>query len=49
MPSYGFPFSPAEVERGQVFEFKLNHIVHVDEPLTLVRTEIIGGEELAHA
>jgi hypothetical protein len=39
LPSYGFPFSPAEIERGQVYEFKLNHIVEVDDPLELVRMD----------
>lgn len=39
LPSYGFPFTPAEVPRGQVFEFVLNHVVHVDTGLELVRTE----------
>jgi hypothetical protein len=38
MPSFAFPFSPAEVERGAVYEFKLNHVVEVDDPLELVRT-----------
>jgi acyclic terpene utilization AtuA family protein len=38
LPSYAFPFSPSEIERGQVFEFKLNHVVYVDEPDELVRT-----------
>lgn len=37
LPSYAFPFSPAEIERGQVFEFRLNHVVLVDDPLELVR------------
>lgn len=37
MPSYGFPWTPAEVPRGQVYEFKLNHVVEVDDPLELVR------------
>jgi hypothetical protein len=41
LPSYGFPFSPAEIERGRVFEFKLNHVVAVDDPLELIRTEWI--------
>ncbi|VTU39283.1 acyclic terpene utilization AtuA family protein [Variovorax sp. PBL-E5] len=49
MPSYAFPFSPAEVERGQVFEFKLNHVVHVDHPSELVRMEFVGIREAAHA
>jgi hypothetical protein len=38
MPSYGFPFTPADIARGQVFEFRLNHVVEVDDPLELVRT-----------
>jgi len=38
LPSYAFPFSPAEVERGQVFEFHLNHVVHTASPFELART-----------
>jgi len=49
MPSYAFPFSPAEVERGRVYEFKLNHVVHVDNPMELVRTEFVDVKEAAHA
>jgi hypothetical protein len=42
LPSYAFPFSPAEVERGAVYEFKLNHVVQVDDPLELVRTIFVN-------
>ena len=42
LPSFGFPFSPAEVERGEIYEFKLNHIVETESPFELVRTEIIN-------
>jgi hypothetical protein len=38
MPSYGFAFTPADIERGPVFEFRLNHVVECDDPLELVRT-----------
>jgi hypothetical protein len=38
MPSYGFPFSPAEVERGEVCEFHLNHVVALQSPFELLRT-----------
>jgi hypothetical protein len=41
LPSYAFPFSPAEIERGQVYEFKLNHVVEVDDPLELVRISYV--------
>jgi len=37
LPSYAFPFSPAEIERGQVFEFHLNHVVHTSSPFELTR------------
>jgi len=38
MPSYGFAFTPADIPRGPLFEFKLNHVVECDDPLELVRT-----------
>ena len=37
MPSYAFIFSPAEMERGAIYEFKLYHTVFVENPLELVR------------
>ncbi|MGE3076663.1 MAG: acyclic terpene utilization AtuA family protein [Dehalococcoidia bacterium] len=39
LPSYSFAFTPADIERGQVYEFKLNHVVEVAEPSELVRTK----------
>ena len=38
LPSYAFPFTPAEISRGQVFEFLLNHVVEVADGHELVRT-----------
>lgn len=49
LPSYAFPFSPAEIERGQVFEFKLNHVVHVSDPMELVRTVFVQVGEKQYA
>jgi Acyclic terpene utilisation family protein AtuA len=43
LPSYAFPFSPAEIERGQVFEFHLNHVVHTTSPFELARTRWIDA------
>lgn len=37
LPSFAFPFSPAEIERGPIFEFKLDHVVRLNQPLELVR------------
>lgn len=49
LPSYAFPFSPAEIERGQVYEFKLNHVVKVADPHELVRTVHLNLEETVDA
>lgn len=38
MPSYAFAFTPADIERGPVYEFRLNHVVECDDPMELVRT-----------
>jgi len=37
MPSFAFPFSPAEAQLGQFYEFRLQHVVAIDDPLELVR------------
>lgn len=49
LPSYAFAFTPADIDRGPVFEFKLNHVVELDDPLELVRTAWIDlrNEEAA--
>jgi hypothetical protein len=39
LPSYAFPFSPAEIPRGEVYEFLLNHVVHTKDGFELVRTK----------
>ena len=41
MPSYAFLGSPAEIERGPVHEFVLQHAVDVDSADELVRTVVI--------
>ncbi len=45
MPSYAFPFTPAEIERGPLYEFKLNHVVETTDGLELVRTKWIDMNE----
>jgi hypothetical protein len=52
MPSFAFPFSPAEVDLGALYEFKLNHVVALADPLDLTRTTyftIEAGERLVPA
>lgn len=40
-PSFAFPFSPAEVEKGKIYEFKLYHVVEMDDPLEMIRMETV--------
>lgn len=42
LPSLAFATSPAETERGPVYEFVLNHVVDVDDPTAMFRTEFPG-------
>jgi hypothetical protein len=37
LPSYAFPFTPAEIPRGRVYEFRLNHVVHTKDGHELTR------------
>ncbi len=41
LPSFAFPFSPADVDRGAIYEFRLHHVVEVDDPSELVRYEYL--------
>jgi len=41
IPSFAYPFSPAETERGPVYEFVLNHVVEVDSPTELLKMQYI--------
>jgi hypothetical protein len=40
MPTFAFPFSPAEIQRGPLFEFCLNHTLSLDDPMDAFRLEI---------
>ncbi|MEZ5911288.1 MAG: acyclic terpene utilization AtuA family protein [Paracoccaceae bacterium] len=33
MPTFAFPFSPAELDRGALYEFCLNHVMALDDPM----------------
>jgi hypothetical protein len=46
LPSLAFATSPAETERGAAYEFVLNHVVEVDSPTSMFRTE---NRTAAHA
>ena len=40
-PSFAFPFSPAEVEKGKIYEFKLYHVLELDDPFEMIRIETV--------
>ena len=33
MPTFAFPFSPTEMYRGEIYEFCLNHVLELDNPM----------------
>lgn len=47
LPSYGFPFSPAEIELGQTHEFVLNHVVETTDGQELVRMTLLSPDQTA--
>ena len=40
-PTFAFPFSPAEMERGAIYEFCLNHVLELDDPMDAFRLEVV--------
>lgn len=45
MPTFAFPFSPAEMQRGALYEFVLNHVMALDDPMSAFR---IVTDEVGH-
>lgn len=37
MPTFAFPFSPAEMPRGALYEFCLHHVLALDDPMAAFR------------
>ncbi len=40
-PTFAFPFSPAEVDRGEIFEFCLNHVMSLEDPMEAFDLQVI--------
>lgn len=40
-PTFAFPFSPAEINRGAIYEFCLNHVMTLSDPMAAFRLETI--------
>lgn len=39
-PTFAFSFSPPEMPRGQIYEFALNHVLHLNDPMEAFRLEV---------
>ena len=40
LPTFAFPYSPAQTSRGPVFEFALNHVMALDSPMDAFRLQV---------
>ena len=40
MPTFAFPFSPPEMDRGALHEFVLNHVLELADPMDAFRLEV---------
>ncbi|MEP2138124.1 MAG: acyclic terpene utilization AtuA family protein, partial [Erythrobacter sp.] len=40
-PTFAFPFSPAEIDRGPVYEFCLNHVMVLDDAMSAFTLEVL--------
>lgn len=41
VPTFAFPFSPAELDIGPVYEFCLNHVMELDDPMDAFSLNVI--------
>ena len=46
LPTFAFPYSPAQSERGPLYEFALNHVMELADPMTAFRLVVC---EVGHA
>ena len=40
LPTFAFPYSPAESARGALYEFALNHVLHLNDPMDAFRLTV---------
>ncbi|MGE4610156.1 MAG: acyclic terpene utilization AtuA family protein [Paracoccaceae bacterium] len=41
-PTFAFPFSPAELNRGAIFAFCLNHVMELSHPMEVFEIEVVN-------
>lgn len=46
LPTFSFPYSPATTDRGPLYEFALNHVLTLDDPMAAFRLDVV---EVGHA
>lgn len=47
LPTFAFPYSPAETERGPLYEFCLNHTLQIDDPLEVFTIEVFEANGMS--
>lgn len=40
LPTFAFPYSPAQSDRGALYEFALNHVLELDDPMSAFRIDV---------
>lgn len=40
-PTFAFPFSPGEINRGAIYEFCINHVLHLSDPMEAFALEVL--------
>lgn len=40
LPTFAFPYSPATTDRGPLYEFALNHVMELDDPMSAFRITV---------
>ncbi|MFN3642742.1 MAG: acyclic terpene utilization AtuA family protein [Gemmobacter sp.] len=40
LPTFAFPYSPATTDRGPLYAFALNHVMHLDDPMAAFRMTV---------
>jgi hypothetical protein len=41
-PTFAFPFSPAEIDRGPVYAFALHHVMTLSDPMSAFRLDVLA-------
>ena len=39
LPTFAFPYSPVHSDRGCVYEFSLNHLLELEDPMSAFKIE----------